>query len=115
MESNNDKEEKYRVISLSVFFKRYFQTLSVEVNKQIFNNPVPIFEVQRKNCFLSFINQMSQNNGFDCFTDNSDSDSDYPKYDDYQDIIDNHEENNNEDYNENENEDNLENDDNIYL
>ena len=112
---NNDKEEKYRVISLSVFFKRYFQILSVEVNKQIFNNPVPIFEVQRKNCFLSFINQMSQNNGFDCFTDNSDSDSDseYPKYDDYQDIIDNHEENNNEDYNENE--DDLENDDNIYL
>ena len=113
---NNDKEEKYRVISLSVFFKRYFQTLSVEVNKQIFNNPVPIFEVQRKNCFLSFINQMSQNNGFDCFTDNSDSDSEYPKYDDYQDIIDNHEENNNEDYNENEDDSsNLENDNNIYL
>ena len=105
---NDDKEEKYRVISLSVFFKRYFQTLSVEVNKQIFNNPVPIFKVQRKNYFSLFTNQTNESNesnGFDCFADNSDSDSntddDYPQYNDYQDIIDNHEENNG-DYNENE-------------
>ena len=103
---NNDKEEKYRVISLSVFFKRYFQTLSVEVNKQIFNNPVPIFKVQRKNYFSLFTNQTIESNGFDSFADSSDSDSDsdnnYPQYNDYQDIIDNHEENNNGDYNENE-------------
>jgi hypothetical protein len=103
---NNDKKEKHRVISLSVFFKRYFQTLSVEVNKQIFNNPVPIFKVQRKNYFSLFTNQTIENNGFDCFADSSDSDSsdsDYPKYDDYQDIIDNNDnnENNNGDYDEN--------------
>ena len=86
---------------MSVFFKRYFQILSVEVNKQIFNHSIPIFRIQRNNYFSLSTNPIIESNGFDCFADSSDSDSntddDYPQYNDYQDIIDNQD----EDYNEN--------------
>ena len=107
---NDDKNEKYRVISLSVFFKRYFQILSVEINKQVYNKPVPVFIPQRKNYFSLFSNQTIENNSIDCFLDSdsssdSDNDSNFPNYDNYQDIIDNNEDNDenyDEDYNEHE-------------
>jgi len=104
-DDDDNKEKNYRTISLSVFFKRYFQILSVEVNKQIFNYSIPIFRVQRNNYSSLSTNPKIENNGFDCFEDSSDNDSndsDYPQYNDYQDIIDNQDGyHNDEDYNEN--------------
>ena len=113
---NDDKDEKYRNISLAIFFKRYLQILSIEINKHCANNPLPIIIIPNKynSSFLENENKQENDSQSQSSSDNENDSDGYPNYDAFQDIVDNPDgENNDNDYQDNEdNEDNEDNQDN---